>query len=1266
MGKTTLLRRLRYSIEDSSELDLRWLPLVFPEEQYNVGRLADLYINCIDSLGDLLEERGEVDEAVRIDEFTSALTSEDPAELATVARDFLLTEGQRLGKGFVLLIDNADLILDGLPDEEEWAFRELLSHENGLVLIGATVRPIEAGYTYGKAFHEFFQIHELRGFSVEETREVLRRLAQCGGAKHVERLLDEDPARLKALNTLTGGNPRTVVLLYHLLAQGVDGNVRSDLERLLDLYTPNYKARFEELPKQAQQVVDALALHWDPATAADLANAVRTDVNAVSSQLSRLVKSGIVEQVSYYPGPKNGYQVAERFFNIWYLMRASRRIRRKLQWLVEFLRLFYSQEELRQHGRRYLKLRVEQNVQDRLKHAEYSFCLAQAIEGSRLRGALEFTALHCLMEDNTLRGELTSIVDLEGSDTGLKSLAERMQSLEEGRQAVLGAKIQGIHLSGDDLWRLLGSAPFLSIGAKTNIARRLNKMSPDEVSVLVARLTKEISLYTKALGSSDVAENLWEALRCGYMRELGDVDAARTLAEAREAPDILAVALAERLRTNPSLELLRELENILPNTKSAYAWFVAAEYGGALGWEAEKIQNAITQIDKLGGGHCEIWDSFGTLLHHLDQYPQAVTAHRQAIRLEPSNRESWADLGELLAYHLKRFAEAEEVLRVAASLGESADVWLGMGYALSHQDARSAEAEDAYRKSISLEPASALAWFGLGMVLHRAGHGREEDAEKAYRKAIALDPKSVDHWGALGDLLSQYGRVREAEDSYGKASAVDPKSAKPWSSLGDLLGAQSGREKEAEEAYRKAISLDLKWAYPWGGLGNLLRSQSGRAKEAEEAYRKAISLDPKWASPWGVLGDLLRSQSGREKDAEDAYRTAITLNPKWANPWGALGDLLRSQPGREKETEEAYLRGIALDPKWANPWGAMGEWLAHQANRQNEAEEAYRAAIALNPEWADAWMSLGELLSRQPARQRVAEEALRKALALNPKCLEAWDALGDLLSTQSGRESEAEQAYRDALAIDPNWATAWADLGSLLLMQDGREVEAEEALRKATALEPAWGFPWVALGLLIGATPDRITEATEIHRKSTKYCPQEAIVWNALATHLYETGRQDTEEAEHAARTAVALKPSNLDNAHTLAIVLICRNKWLEAREYVQRFIIDWTLDSQEKDWQQAITLFREAIRVGRAKESLDLLEEAQLAEKWRPLREALRAVIEGTPLYLQRVAPEVRDPAERILKELVSKEWSHAKPRPQKHTKKRKARGPSPNGKNA
>ena len=59
MGKTTLLWWLRYAVEDDPGLDRQWLPLTFPEEQYNVVRLSDLYLNWIDALADALQRAGQ-------------------------------------------------------------------------------------------------------------------------------------------------------------------------------------------------------------------------------------------------------------------------------------------------------------------------------------------------------------------------------------------------------------------------------------------------------------------------------------------------------------------------------------------------------------------------------------------------------------------------------------------------------------------------------------------------------------------------------------------------------------------------------------------------------------------------------------------------------------------------------------------------------------------------------------------------------------------------------------------------------------------------------------------------------------------------------------------------------------------------------------------------------------------------------------------------------------------------------------------------------
>jgi DNA-binding transcriptional ArsR family regulator len=329
MGKTTLLRRLRYAVEDDEELGREWLPLTFPEEQYNVARLSDFYMNCADAVGDALEALGRRDEAHALDDALDGIHGLDESERSRAALRLLLESADRLGKRLLLLVDNIELVLDRLKDQQ-WAVRELLSSEKRLLLVGASAEALEATYDYSQAFYDFFRVHEMRGLTEDETRDVLRNLAQLHGAGNVERILDDDPARVRALHVLTGGNPRTVVLLYGILASGGDGDVRSDLERLLDLCTPLYKARFEALPMQSQQIVDLLALHWDPISAGELAELARLDVNAVSSQLNRLAQQGLVEKVAYHPSSKTGFQIAERFFNIWYLMRASRRIRQRL------------------------------------------------------------------------------------------------------------------------------------------------------------------------------------------------------------------------------------------------------------------------------------------------------------------------------------------------------------------------------------------------------------------------------------------------------------------------------------------------------------------------------------------------------------------------------------------------------------------------------------------------------------------------------------------------------------------------------------------------------------------------------------------------------------------------------------------------------------------------------------------------------------------------------------------------------------------------
>lgn len=839
-----------------------------------------------------------------------------------------------------------------------------------------------------------------------------------------------------------------------------------------------------------------------------------------------------------------------------------------MQWLVEFLRLFYNQEDLRQQAKRHLCTVGGFASHDRLKHAEYCFCLAQAIERSPIREALETTALHSLLEDRSLRHEIASYIDLDGDDTELKSVAERMQALEEAHETVLAANVTWVDKTQDQFWRLLGSVPSLSANEKRELAHKLGTLGSEDLSALVAGLEHEIARHNQRLGSSDLTENLWEAIRCGYMANLRDVAGARTVAEIKGTPDLVAIALAACLESTPSRAALEELEKVLQETRSPYPWLIAAKHGTSLGWDTGQLNRAIERVQQLGQGDPEIWQALGGLFHDLGRYSEMLETYHQAVELDPTNGERWTLVGGALASHLKRFDEAEQAYRNAVILSpESAKVWDAFGDFLASRPGRQEEAEDAYRKSISRNPRLGQPWLDLGNLLSTQAD-RKAEAEEAYKKAIVLGPSP----DGLEDLAL-------------------------------FLLKETGREMEAEEICRRAISLRPKRARSWGVLGDVIRAMPGREIEAEDAYRKAIAFDPDWAAPWGCLGALFE-QTDKLAEAEDAYRKATALNSEFA--WAQLGCLLSEQAGRKVEAEEALRKAAAAKVDYAYPWGVLGDLLSDQSGREVEAEGAYRKAISLDPQWPNPWGRLGDLLSQQPGREADAEEAYRKTISLNPKTPNPWGAMGYLLSRQSGRENEAEEAYRNAITLGPDWFGYWISLGDLIARRPGRDAEVIGAYQRATAVNS----PWMA--------------------------------WYSLAGYLYKVGKADTEEAEEAARKAVALS-NGIGSVPTLATILVCRNKWPEAREYSRKFIIDGN------GWPEIIQFFREAVKAGHAKDAVELLEEADLAGKWRPLREALAAAAEGTRAYLRRVAPEVRDPAEKILDELVPAGWGRTKPKRRK-----------------
>ncbi|HZW48092.1 MAG TPA: hypothetical protein VFF61_11255, partial [Microvirga sp.] len=519
----------------------------------------------------------------------------------------------------MLLLDNIDILFDRLK-EQAWSLRELLSRESGLLVVGASASHPEETYTYEAPFYDFFKVHELSGLPAEEARRLILHLSDLRGAAHVRRVVEAEPARIRTLHTLSGGNPRTLMLLYFVLMQSTEGDAATDLERLLDHITPLYKARIEALSGQTQKILDAVAVYWHPIPAAEVARRTQLDVGVVSSQLTRLLRDGVLERSPTPEGTKSAYQVAERLLNIWYLMRQSRRVRQRLVWLVEFLRMFYGSQELASHARAHLDRIAPAEEGGRIRHAEYRLALAEAVDDAPLRHALESAAMRVIIEDPALRERISRIVDLEGADASLKPVADKHRAAAELWEDVLAAKVIADGWNAAQFAELLGGSLSLSRDEKRRIVKSLEALRAKQINELKRSLREEVQEWEKKFRRTDVVRDLRLAFQEGYMDALGDVAGAHAAAVVFKAPQLPVVAILAATEDR--------MEETLVST--------------ALG------------MSRSTGGFAYGWTLLGSRLGDLKRSTEAEEAYRRAIALDEGFAYPWNGLGNLLQDHLQR------------------------------------------------------------------------------------------------------------------------------------------------------------------------------------------------------------------------------------------------------------------------------------------------------------------------------------------------------------------------------------------------------------------------------------------------------------------------------------------------------------------------------------------------------------------------------------------------------------------------------------
>jgi len=326
-GKTMLLARIVDQVLSDEELSGRWYPIVASEDLYRVSSIGEFWLECVFHLA-----RASKD-GRHMQAYEHLCAEREERRLLEGARGYLLEFADSVNRRLLLVVENLQMLLgEQWSERDGWALRETLTSESRVMLLGTAVRTFEQIESAQAPLFETFLVHPLGPL---DTRACERLWSAATG----ERM----PGRgIRAIEILSGGNPRSLAILSESVARGSPRVRMEDLTALIDEQAEYLKGTADRLPPVERRVFVSLAELWQDSTAAEVAREARLTVNTASAQLTRLERRGAV--LSRARGRRKLYRIAERLHCIYHLLRRHGDREGRVRAMVDFMGAYYGSE----------------------------------------------------------------------------------------------------------------------------------------------------------------------------------------------------------------------------------------------------------------------------------------------------------------------------------------------------------------------------------------------------------------------------------------------------------------------------------------------------------------------------------------------------------------------------------------------------------------------------------------------------------------------------------------------------------------------------------------------------------------------------------------------------------------------------------------------------------------------------------------------------------------------------------------------------------
>ncbi len=352
IGKTHFLSLIEDAVTQNKALKAGYLVIRFPEENNRLLSFADFLLGVIEIMGESLmdEEWQKLYRSLRI--------QEDDTQIIDIIEPKLRGFYKQTNIKLLILIENLDVIFTQQIKREKdvHQFRRFLMDTPCATLVGTAPVYFPALYSTKSPLYDFFDIQTLEDLDEGQTIEMIRKNLEWEQHGTLLSKFEELTPKIQALHTMTGGNPRLIIMLYDLIAHENLLDVQLQFQKLLDQISPFYQDRLKELAPQERALLETIALmRTQPRTPAAISRLFRKSPQQTSSLLKRMTKAGYLT-VSENPADKRSklYRIKEGFFDLWLAMSESRLQRNRLPYLVGFFEIYYKNQQEREAKRRAL------------------------------------------------------------------------------------------------------------------------------------------------------------------------------------------------------------------------------------------------------------------------------------------------------------------------------------------------------------------------------------------------------------------------------------------------------------------------------------------------------------------------------------------------------------------------------------------------------------------------------------------------------------------------------------------------------------------------------------------------------------------------------------------------------------------------------------------------------------------------------------------------------------------------------------------------